>query len=68
MGYNTSQFVMTEYLMTHESSIALLVDADNSPAGKIEEVLGDLAKYGVINIRRAYGDWKNQALCRKNTQ
>lgn len=48
--------------MTHDGSIALLIDADNSPAGKIEEVLGELAKYGVINIRRAYGNWKSPHL------
>jgi uncharacterized protein (TIGR00288 family) len=48
--------------MTHDGSIALLIDADNSPAGKIEEVLGELSKYGVINIRRAYGNWKSPHL------
>lgn len=48
--------------MTHETSIALLIDADNSPATKIEEILGELAKHGVINIRRAYGNWKNPGL------
>jgi uncharacterized protein (TIGR00288 family) len=48
--------------MTQDGSIALLIDADNSPAGKIEEVLGELAKYGVINIRRAYGNWKSPHL------
>jgi uncharacterized protein (TIGR00288 family) len=48
--------------MTHDTSIALLIDADNSLAGKIEEVLGELAKYGVINIRRAYGNWKSPHL------
>lgn len=48
--------------MTHEHRIALLIDADNSPAGKIDEVLDELAKYGVINIRRAYGDWKSRHL------
>ena len=42
--------------------IALLIDADNSPAGKITVVLDELSKYGVINIRRAYGDWKNPGL------
>ena len=25
--------------MTHDTSIALLIDADNSPSGKIEEIL-----------------------------
>ncbi len=48
--------------MTHESRIALLIDADNSPAVKIDEVLDELAKHGVINIRRAYGDWKSPHL------
>lgn len=48
--------------MNHETSIALLIDADNSPAGKIEEILDELAKYGVINIRRAFGNWKSPHL------
>lgn len=48
--------------MTNESSIALLIDADNSPASKIDEILDELAKYGVINIRRAYGNWKSAHL------
>ena len=48
--------------MSHESRIALLIDADNSPASKIDEILDELANYGVINIRRAYGDWKSRHL------
>lgn len=48
--------------MTHESHIALLIDADNSPANKIEDVLDELANYGVIDIRRAYGNWKSANL------
>lgn len=48
--------------MNHETNIALLIDADNSPAGKIEEILDELANYGVINIRRAYGNWKSPHL------
>lgn len=42
--------------------IALLIDADNSPAGKIEAILGELSKYGTINVRRAYGNWKKAEL------
>lgn len=42
--------------------IALLVDADNSPAAKIDVILAELAKYGVANIRRAYGNWKKGEL------
>lgn len=46
----------------HETRIALLIDADNSPAAKIEVVLAELAKVGVVNIRRAYGNWKKAEL------
>jgi len=45
-----------------ESRIALLIDADNAPASKIDAILSEIAKYGVANIRRAYGNWKNPAL------
>jgi uncharacterized protein (TIGR00288 family) len=46
----------------HDIRIALLIDADNSPAAKIEVVLAELAKVGVVNIRRAYGNWKKAEL------
>jgi uncharacterized LabA/DUF88 family protein len=42
--------------------IALLIDADNSPASKIDVILAELAKAGVTNIRRAYGNWKKDGL------
>ena len=42
--------------------IALFIDADNAPANKISDVLAELAKLGVVNIRRAYGNWKNPNL------
>ena len=42
-----------------EKRIALLIDADNAPAGKIDAILTEVARYGVANVRRAYGDWKN---------
>jgi uncharacterized LabA/DUF88 family protein len=45
-----------------ESNIALLIDADNAPASKISAILAEIAKYGVANIRRAYGNWKEPRL------
>lgn len=45
-----------------DARIALLIDADNSPAAKIDVVLAELAKLGVANIRRAYGNWKKNEL------
>jgi uncharacterized LabA/DUF88 family protein len=44
------------------NSIALLIDADNAPAGKIEFILSELAAHGVVNIRRAYGNWTKSDL------
>lgn len=43
-------------------NIALLIDADNSPCGKIDFIVSELATHGVVNIRKAYGNWKKQAL------
>jgi len=45
-----------------DKRIALLIDADNSPAAKIDLILAELAKLGVANIRRAYGNWKKNEL------
>lgn len=42
--------------------IALFIDADNAPASKFEEVLSEVAKYGVVTIRKAYGNWKNPSI------
>jgi uncharacterized LabA/DUF88 family protein len=42
-----------------ESKIALLIDADNAPASKIEAIVSEIAKYGVANIRKASGNWKS---------
>src|SRR5690606_14709328 len=45
-----------------ELRIALLIDADNAPASRIEPILTELARHGVANVRRAYGNWKNPHL------
>ena len=45
-----------------EKRIALLIDADNAPSSKIDEILVEVAAFGVANVRRAYGDWKNPRL------
>src|SRR5690606_12415115 len=39
--------------------IALLIDADNAPAAKIDVILAEVARHGEANVRRAYGNWKN---------
>jgi len=49
-------------LLDKPARIALLIDADNSPSSKIDVILAELAKLGVANIRRAYGNWKKDGL------
>ena len=49
-------------MMDRQARIALLIDADNSPSSKIDVILAELAKIGVANIRRAYGNWKKDGL------
>jgi uncharacterized LabA/DUF88 family protein len=42
--------------------VALLIDADNSPASKLALILNELSTIGETNIRRAYGNWKKNEL------
>ncbi len=37
--------------------IALLIDADNAPAEKVDDILTELSTLGEISIRRIYGNW-----------
>jgi uncharacterized protein (TIGR00288 family) len=48
--------------LAKEARIALLIDADNSPASKIDVILTELSTFGVTNVRRAYGNWKKAEL------
>ena len=42
-------------------NVALLIDCENANPESIDGILSELAEKGAINIRRAYGNWKNQA-------
>tara|TARA_R110002167_G_scaffold6277_6_gene28948 strand:+ start:13419 stop:14156 length:738 start_codon:yes stop_codon:yes gene_type:complete len=48
--------------MAIEKRIALLIDCDNVSHNAIEGVLEELAKYGMVNVRHAHGDWKSPSL------
>ena len=48
--------------MKHKNNIAMFIDCDNVSAKYIESIFEDLSQYGTVNIRRAYGDWKDQKL------
>jgi uncharacterized protein (TIGR00288 family) len=42
--------------------LAVLIDADNTSPKLIKEMFEELAGYGTITVKRAYGDWTNQHL------
>ncbi len=44
------------------SRLAVLIDADNTSPKLIKEMFEELAGYGTITVKRAYGDWTNQHL------
>ena len=48
--------------MNGKPRVALLIDADNSPASKIGLILNELSTFGETNVRRAYGNWKKNEL------
>lgn len=37
--------------------IAMLIDGDNAQPSLIENILAETGKYGLVTIRRIYGDW-----------
>lgn len=45
-----------------DKNIALLIDSDNIAPNYIENILGELTKYGKVTIRRMYGDWSQDRL------
>ncbi len=39
------------------NKIAILIDADNAQASKMEDILKDVSTYGRVVTKRAYGNW-----------
>jgi len=45
-----------------EERIALFIDCDNISYRAIEGIINELSKYGIVNIRQAYGNWTKDNL------
>jgi len=45
-----------------EDRIALFIDCDNISYKAIEGIINELSKYGIVNIRQAYGNWTKDNL------
>jgi len=48
--------------MENLQKIAVLIDADNTQIGKLENVMREISTYGRIIVKRAYGNWKKDSL------
>jgi uncharacterized protein (TIGR00288 family) len=49
--------------MTDDNTrLAVLIDADNTSPRLVKELFEELAGYGTITVKRAYGDWTNPHL------
>ena len=48
--------------MENLQRIAVLIDADNTQINKLESVIHEISAYGRIVVKRAYGNWKKDAL------
>ena len=46
------------------SRLAVLIDADNAQASRVDGLLAEIAKYGVATVKRIYGDWTSPQLGR----
>ena len=40
-----------------DKRFALLIDSDNVSAEYVQKILDELTKYGIVTIKRIYGDW-----------
>jgi len=48
--------------MSAKEHIALFIDSDNISHRSLEGIINELSKYGVVNIRQAYGNWTKDNL------
>ena len=48
--------------INQQKNIAMFIDCDNVSAKYIDSIFKDLAQYGKITIRKAYGDWSSKYL------
>ena len=42
--------------------LAVLIDADNTSAACAQDLLEEIAKYGIASVKRIYGDWSSPML------
>jgi len=49
-------------MIQEAKKLAVLIDAENTQLSALKAIMTEIAKYGYINVKRAYGDWAAPAL------
>jgi uncharacterized LabA/DUF88 family protein len=52
----------SEAISTTSRRLAILIDGDNAQASLIDPMLAEVSKYGLVSIRRVYGDWTTPSM------
>jgi uncharacterized LabA/DUF88 family protein len=53
---------MSEEQLTIRNKIAILIDGDNAQANLLPQMLVEAGKYGLVTVRRIYGDWTTSSM------
>lgn len=48
--------------MRNDRCLAVLIDAENIPYKKVNEIMEEVATYGIPTIKRIYGDWTENSV------
>ncbi len=55
--YSIIESMTDEKLSSSRNKIAMLIDGDNAQASLLSQMLVEAGKYGLVTVRRIYGDW-----------
>jgi uncharacterized LabA/DUF88 family protein len=53
---------MSDEQLSSRNKIAILIDGDNAQANLLPQILVEAGKYGLVTVRRIYGDWTTSSM------
>ena len=53
---------MPDEQLSSRHKIAILIDGDNAQANLLPQTLVEAGKYGLVTVRRIYGDWTTSSM------
>jgi uncharacterized protein (TIGR00288 family) len=55
-------YIMADEQLSTRTKIAILIDGDNAQANILPQMLVEAGKYGLVTVRRIYGDWTTSSM------